>query len=105
MMICSKLTFAQVAKQVTNSIRSQFFTLLDNLIPSRFIIPECKTCSVFFFLSNREKILVMSGSSQILLGLLPVNSLRQLCQFSNEHMILALAGQFKQLSHELEKFR
>ena len=47
----------------------------------------------------------MSGSSQILLGLLPVNSLRQLCQFSNEHMILALAGQFKQLSHELEKFR
>ena len=24
---------------------------------------------------------------------------------SNEDMILALAGQFKQLSHELEKFR
>ena len=25
--------------------------------------------------------------------------------FSNEDMILALAGQFKQLSHEPEKFR
>ena len=27
------------------------------------------------------------------------------CLKSNEDMILALAGQFKQLSHELEKFR
>ena len=44
----------------------------------------------------------MSGS---LLGLLPADSLRQLCQFSNEHMTLALAGQFKQLSHEPEKLR
>ena len=27
------------------------------------------------------------------------------CLKSSEHMILALAGQFKQLSHEPEKFR
>ena len=27
------------------------------------------------------------------------------CLKSTEHMILALAGQFKQLSHETEKFR
>ena len=34
------------------------------------------------------------------------NSLNEtFCDISNEDMILALAGQFKQLSHEPEKFR
>ena len=81
-------------------IRTLSFCQHDNIIQPFKLISEWQTvisvCVIFCFIADKNEKKANNLAKR------SVYEVR--CLKSNEDMILALAGQFKQLSHEPEKF-